>query len=333
MDRKPNGGLWSRRDVLKTGAAIPAAAAASPWLAAASAAGGTMETRPLGGTGVNLTCLTLGCGHLRSQIMSLEKAGELVDRALALGVRSIDTAPNYSDAEDLLGEILGDRRKELFLATKNEEAGKGGAWKLLETSLKRLKTDRVDLVYIHNFGFEERFPDAAAALGKDGVLGALAEAKEQGLVGRIGISGHLYPSRFALALEREEIEVYMCAVNFAARHMYDFEGKVFEPARKNNRGLIAMKVLGGNSNWEAGTARLAGEHLKTSIRYALGLPGVCSANIGVRSVAELEEVARCVNEHKPFSEEERREVDELGRRVAKAHMDATGRPYYGGPVA
>ncbi len=321
----------TRRDVLiTTGAMLPAGLVAGRLLSPASARAGEAKipTRVLGKTGRELSLMTLGCGHLRASFMDLGQAGQIVNRALELGVNSIDTAPNYEESEDYLGEILKNQREKVFLATKNEEATYKEGWELLRKSLKRLKTDYLDLVYIHNLGMEGRFADVKELLGPQGILAALVEAKKQGVVKAIGVSGHLYPSRFKAVVERDEIDVLLCAVNFVARHQYNFEEKVFEPARRKNMGLIAMKVMGGAGNWSDGKARLADENLDTCVRYALGLPGVCTANLGVRSLEELEAAVQRVKNFKPLSEEEKQSVDQRGRELANAWG-----PMYGTPVA
>ncbi|HXK93018.1 MAG TPA: aldo/keto reductase [bacterium] len=321
----------SRRDVLKTtGALLPAGLAMGNLLASAPgrADEAKMPTRVLGRTGRELSVMTLGCGHLRASFMDRGKAEQIVIRALELGVNSIDTAPNYQESEDYLGEILKDLREKVFLATKNEEATYKEGWELLRKSLKRLKTEYLDLVYIHNLGMEGRFADVKELLGPQGVLAALVEAKKQGVVKAIGVSGHLYPSRFKAVLERDEIDVFMCAVNFVARHQYNFEEKVFEPARQKNAGLIAMKVMGGAGNWSEGQARLAEENLDLCVRYALDLPGVCSANLGVRTLDELETAVQRVKNFTPLTGEEKKSLEQRGRELANAWG-----PMYGTPVA
>jgi|GEM_PF-3429293 len=83
-----------------------------------------------------------------------------------------------------------------------------------------------------------------ALFGDRGAMGALREAKKQGVVRFIGASGHVHPTRFHEALDSGEIDVLMNAVNFVVQHTYDFEHKVWSRARSLNVGLVAMKVLG-----------------------------------------------------------------------------------------
>ncbi len=282
--------------------------------------------RALGRTGEKLSLLTLGTAHLRSSLLSRSEIKNIVERALELGVNSIDTAPNYDDSEVHLGEVLKPHRDKIFLATKNEEATYKSCWALLEKSLERLQTDHVDLVYIHNFGVESRFPDVKEALGPKGTLGALTEAKKKGLIRYIGISGHFYPSRFKPALDCDEIDVYLLALNFVERYQYNFEEKIMEPALKKNCGVVAMKTLGGAENWSQGTARFAGEHYETALRYVLGLPGITTLNIGARSVGEVDRAVQTIKNYQPFSDEEQINVEKLGKELAKSLNPLFGTP-------
>lgn len=320
----------TRRSVLKAAGALLPASLIAPGLLhtqQSQAAEAPLPTRTLGRTNEWLSALTLGAGHFRAQFMDGARVNAIVERALELGVNSIDTAPNYQESEAFLGEALKGKRDKVFLAGKSEEPTYDGCKRQIEKSLKDLQTDRIDLMYVHNFGLESRFPNIEETLGPKGTLGALLDAKKQGVVRYIGVSGHVYPSRWKAVLERDDIDVYLCTVNPVARYQYDFESKIFTPGRKKNIGLIAMKVLGGPADWNKGTARFTGKQLELAIRYALDLPGVCSANIGVRTVEELEEVARCVAEYKPLSWEESAALNEESKQLAKSWG-----PLYGTPL-
>ena len=142
--------------------------------------------------------------------------------------------------------MIAEIRDKVFLVTKTEEPTYEGTWKLLRQSLKRMRTDRVDLVHLHNFGDEKLWGDRKLVFGDDGAMAALREAKCQGVVRFIGASGHLHPSRFHEALDSGEIDVLMNAVNFVVRHTYDFEHKVWSRARHMNLGLVAMKACSGS---------------------------------------------------------------------------------------
>ena len=181
-----------------------------------------------------------------------------------------------------MGPAIAEIRDKVFLVTKTEEPTYEGTWKLLRQSLKRMRTDRLDLVHLHNFGDEKLWGDPKLVFGDNGAVAALREAKRQGVVRFIGASGHLHPTRFHEALDSGEIDVLMNAVNFVVRHTYDFEHKVWSRARHMNLGLVAMKVLGGAAR-EQGGFKLDEKHYEQAIRYALSVPGSRSPSLAWRT--------------------------------------------------
>ncbi len=194
--------------------------------------------------------------------------------------------------------------------------------------MKRLQTDHFDLVHLHNLGHQPRFPDLELTFSDQGALGALREAKKQGVVRFIGASGHLHPSRFHDVLDTGEIDVLMNAVNFVVQHTYDFEHKLWARAQRENVGLVAMKVLGGAGAGRTGF-RLPTERYGNAIRYALSLPGVHCAVVGIASTEELEKAADAVASFKPLSEDESHTLAQVGLALAKSQQWKT---VYGTPI-
>ncbi len=288
-----------------------------------------MPMTTLGRTGVSVSRLALGCAQLGRSHMNQDDVNTIVTHAYEQGITYFDTAPNYNDSEARLGPALKGIRDKIFLVSKCEEATYDGAWKLLHESLKKLQTDRIDLLHIHNWGFEERFPDIKHALGDRGVLGALRKAKNEGLIRYIGVSGHLYPSRFHKILDTGEIDVIMNAVNFVSRHVYDFENKVWARARMDNLGLVAMKVLGGQKGGGSLDANIPKNYYQDAVRYALSIPGVHVVNIGVNSLEELKENINAVKTMKPLSPEEALRITRTGLELAQQPEWAT---VYGEPL-
>ncbi|MBI4605951.1 MAG: aldo/keto reductase [Planctomycetes bacterium] len=311
-------------------------------MAAASLAGGArlpaappeearLPLAVLGRTGARVSRLGVGCAPFGHKEVSVEDVRKVLLRALELGVNYLDTAPNYGDAErgfseEKMGPTIKEVRDRVFLVSKSEEPTYEGTWKVLRQSLKRLQTDRLDLVHLHNFGNEERFGDLELVLGEKGALGALREAKKQGVIRFIGASGHLHPSRFHAVLDTGEIDVLMNAVNFVVRHTYDFEHKVWSRARRQGLGLVAMKVLGGSG---PKGFRMPAERYEEALRYALSVEGVTLAVVGVKDVAELERAARTVAAFRPLSPEE-------AHALAKQGLELSGTPEwkaaYGEPL-
>lgn len=307
----------SRREFIRDAAVLTGG------IAAVSASSHAQEAKQvsravLGRTGVEVSRLGVGCAHFQRPNVSVDDVGAAMHHALELGVDFFDTAPSYGRgdhfAETKMGPTVKEVRDRLFLVTKTDDPTYEGTWQLLRQSMERLQTDRLDLVHVHNFGSESRFEDLDFVFSDKGTLGALLEAKKQGVIRFIGASGHLYPSRFHKILDTGEIDVLMNAVNFVCQHVYDFEGKVWSRARDENIGLVAMKVLGGAS--VGNTFRMAKEHYEPAIRYALSVPGCTVAVIGCENVKEIDEAAQAVISAQPLTSDERAQLAQLGQDMA-----------------
>lgn len=284
---------------------------------AAAAVGNSLPSCVLGRTGAQVSRLGLGCAPFGRAHVSVAEVGDVLHRAVALGVNYLDTAPNYGSSEEKMGATVKEIRDKVFLVTKTEDGSYEGTWRSLRQSMKRLQTDHIDMVHLHNFGLEERFPDLEYVFGDKGALGALREAREQGVIRFIGASGHLYPSRFHAVLDTGEVDVLMNPVNFAVQHTYDFEHKVWSRARRDNIGLVAMKVLGGAGKDQKGF-RLPEATYTQAIRYALTIPSLSCAVIGIESIAELEDAVEAVSKFEPLSQEETHELSLQGLKLARA---------------
>ena len=264
-----------------------------------------MPYATLGRTGVKVSKLGLGCAPLGIDSLDPLEANKLVAKAFSDGVTYFDVAPNYAGgrSEERLGDAIKDFRKEVFLVTKTEESSYEGTWRLINQSLKRMKTDYIDLVHIHNLGREDRWPDLDKAFSDEGAMGALREAKQKGVIRFIGASGHVFPSRMHYAIDSGEIDVMMVAVNYIIQHNYDFEHKIWSRALTKDIGMVAMKVLGGAEN-SSRTHRIPAEDYEMAIRYSLTLNGLSSAVVGVESIQEYDLLISTFLDAKPLSEDE-----------------------------
>ena len=313
----------SRRDFVKSGPAAiggvalalnmasRGAGAASPIAAVPQAVLGEPEPRFLAG---HRLCL------FSEKRVTPDDVSATLHRALELGVNYLDTAPELWPSGNRLrrGEDgAGGARtaRQGLSGQQDRRTYYEGTWKLLRQSLKRMQTDRIDLVHLHNFGDEQKWGDRKLVFGERGAISALREAKKQGVVRFIGASGHVHPTRFHEALDSGEIDVLMNAVNFVVRHTYDFEHKVWARAQSLNVGLVAMKVLGGAVNQEAGF-RVNEKHYEQAIRYALSVPGIAVAVIGLENISELEKAASVVASAQPLSPQESLDLAKLGLELA-----------------
>jgi aryl-alcohol dehydrogenase-like predicted oxidoreductase len=278
--------------------------------------GGTMPARVLGRIGRRVSLLGLGMAPLGLGGISPAEAAGVVNEAIDLGVTYIDVASNYNDAEVKLAPVLRRRRSELFLVTKVEAQEKNGVLEQIRASLRRMQTDHVDAVHLHNLG---EF-DLKRALGSpDGAMAGLKAAKAAGYVRYFGISGHMRPGKFVEALDTGEIDLMMVAMNFVDRFTYNFEGTVLPAAQRHRTAVAAMKVLGGAVGMQYNPpqpALLAGPHYRNAIRYALSLPGVSTLVIGVKDRDELRQAVSTVQSATPLSAQEQELLLTRGRELA-----------------
>ena len=313
----------SRRDFLKT---------ASAGAALTLAAGGVyaeeknvLPTKTLGKTKVKVPIL--GLGTAPAGYRSEKEAIAFFNQCIDSGLTYLDTAPEfagYGKAQVYLGPVLKERRKEVFLVTKCFEPNGEKALKLLKKNLAELQVEQADLVYAHSIGDDKMPPEKIYAA--DGVCKALEKAQRDGLTRFIGVSGHNRPDRFLKALQEWDYDVQMNAVSMVARHIYDFEHKVWPRAAKKGIGLAAMKVFGGATSTPKG-ARMPDALKRSALRYALGIPQVSVVVVGIHDAEELKQNLGWLKEYKPLTEAELKELEKPTRELASKW----GKPY--GPVA
>lgn len=222
-----------------------------------------MEARPFGKTGVELPILSLGCQRLVDEEgCSREQAVAIIEQALKRGIWYFDTAPAYSDGESerRLGLVAARRRTDMWIATKVNETSRDGARRQLEGSLVRLQTDHVEEVRLHNV---HSFDRLNAMTVRGGALDALMEARDEGLVRFIGISGHADPQVLLEAIRRFPFDTALCAVSVLDHFIYSFAEEFLPFALQKCMGIVGMKVFGNKA--------LATEW-RRALRYSLGLP-------------------------------------------------------------
>jgi predicted aldo/keto reductase-like oxidoreductase len=257
--------------------------------------------------------------------MADEEAIDLYHRAIDLGVTYIDTAPGYGRAHQQVGQVMASRRHEVFLASKVPTDTAEGMLSGLAQGLKDLHTDCVDLAYIHHLGNR----DLDVVLSEAGSLAGLREARRRGWARSIGFTAHDRPATAERLLREAEVDVAMLALNFGDRYTYDFEGRVLPLAADRGAGVAAMKVYGGAEGMkyetgedEAGrrSAMSAADFHRhdLALRYALDLPGVAIAVVGMYSVDELERNVAWARQYQPLTEAETADLDREGRRLAGA---------------
>lgn len=237
----------------------------------------------------------------------MKEAVPVIRRALELGITYFDTAPAYQQSQDYLGEALGGDegdRPKIILASKTHERSRDGSLALLENSLQRLRTDHLDVWQLHDLRSVE---DLDEIFADDGAIKAVEEAKQQGLIRFVGITGHYDPAILTEGLTRYAFDTVMCSVNVADRARLPFQDTVLPLAQEHRVGVIAMKVFA-----QGFLPHLAPPSVTVvnALHYVLTLP-VSVAIIGCRTPEEVEENVRIGTSFAPLSREEmtRLEVD------------------------
>ena len=203
-----------------------------------------MEQRTLGSTGLEVT--RIGFGGIPIQRLSMADAVAVLRRALDLGCGLIDTARVYTDSEEKIGAALQGRTKLPAIATKTYSRDADGARRDVDISLANMGIEHVDVYFIHNVGTPELLDEV---MGPGGALEGLRRARDEGLVGHVGISSHK-PPILEIALEREALEVV--EVPFSAIEQESLP--VLEEAARRGVGTIGMKPLAGGALSDAAAA-------------------------------------------------------------------------------
>lgn len=192
-----------------------------------------MSQVTLGTTGITVN--KNGFGALPVQRVTMEEAKKLLRKAFESGITFFDTARAYTDSEEKLGEALSDVRDQIFIATKTAAKTADGFWKDLETSLKLLKTDYIDIYQFHNPAVCPKPGDGT------GLYEAMLEAKEQGKIRHIGITNH----RLAVAQEAIDSGLYE-VLQFPFCYLAtEKDLALVRQCKEKDIGFIAMKALSG----------------------------------------------------------------------------------------
>lgn len=270
-----------------------------------------LPTRPLGRTGHDVTLIGLGGEGILRTTGRMREAVPVIHRALALGINYFDTAPAYQQSQDYLGEGLQGARPRIFLASKTHDRSREGSLRLLEDSLRRLKTDHLDLWQLHDLRATE---DLARLFAKDGAIQAVEEARAQGLIRFAGITGHTAPDVLIEAARRYPFETALVAINPADRVRLSFIEAFLPVAAERGMGVIAMKVLAWGRLLQD-PVRLTPED---AIGYALGQQ-VSTAIIGCATPEEVTQDVAAVSRYQPLSPTRLQELEEQIRPLARQY--------------
>ncbi len=319
----------NRRNFLKAGgaaaaslvaqSALPEAVKAAAPDGATQAQSGSMPTRNLGKTGHKVALFSLGGQAALERTNNEAIAVPIIERALDLGVNYIDTSSIYGGpsrpSERYIGMVMKTRRKETFLATKTKERTRDGSMRMIEESLRLLQTDHVDIWQLHDIG---TMTDVNQVFAKGGALEALLQARDQGMVRYLGITGHHRPEALAECIRRFPFDTVLMGFNAADQHQHSFAEELLPLALEKQMGIVGMKIPARGrilaswnpppveqqkKMWEAGaniTGRPGTLTMREAVYYALSHP-VSTIIIGIDSIPQLEENVTLAREFTPLA--------------------------------
>jgi predicted aldo/keto reductase-like oxidoreductase len=295
----------SRRDFLQFAVTAASVTALAEEIVAqtSSATASGLPTRLLGRTGQRVSIIGIGGGH----IGGLKDDGEairIVQMAADEGITFFDNAWEYSEglAEDRMGRALatGNRREKVFLMTKNCERDYEGSKRDLEESLRRLRTDHLDLWQFHEINYDN---DPDWVFDKGGIRAAL-EAQKAGKVRFIGFTGHKDPRIHLRMLSQPfDWDTVQMPINVMDAHYRSFQNQVVPVCLSRKIGVLGMKGMGGGAPRGRINAR-AGLSPSECYRYCLSLP-VSTQILGITTVDQLKENIAMARNFQPMSAEEK----------------------------
>jgi aryl-alcohol dehydrogenase-like predicted oxidoreductase len=316
--------MENRRDFLKkmagltAGIALPAGWGCMNSSPTSDALGQLLPLRKLGTTGEKVTMLGVGGYHVG---WTDEKdAQEVIEAAIEGGIRFFDTAHNYGKgtSEERYGKYLVPRyRDHVFIMTKSQAGDGESLQKEFDLSLKRLNTDRVDLLQLHSF----KNPEDVDGRISNGVMDAILSLKESGKARYVGFTGHQSPYAHLRMLERIDefpgfstLQMPISAVDFTSQH--SFVKQTLPVALDKNLGLLAMKTLADGRffakkqvneriRWETGTPVIPNHiSVRDALYFSWSMPisvlitGAENKNFLTEKIELAREFAKLSNEEK-----------------------------------
>lgn len=267
----------------------------------ATPVGGNMPYRTLGRTGEKVSAIGLG-GHHIGQPKDPQQGIRIIRSAIDRGINFMDNCWDYHDggSELRMGEALRDGyRQKVFLMTKIDGRTKESAAKQIDESLKRLQTDSVDLMQIHEV---IRLEDPDMAFAPGGSIEALVEAKKAGKIRYIGFTGHKDPLVHLRMLEVAaqhgfRFDAVQMPLNVMDAHFRSFERQVLPVLVRDGIGVLGMKSMGGGIILKSGAATPV-----ECLHYALSLP-TSTVIAGMESMERLDQAIEVARTFKPMSKE------------------------------
>ncbi len=311
----------SRREFVKMALATGATLAAGPQLWSAETKN-EMPLRPLGRTGEKVSAIGLGGYHIGTQ-WNEGLSTRIIRSAIDRGITFMDNCWDYNggESEVRMGKALRDGyRQKVFLMTKVDGRTRALATKQIDESLKRLQTDRLDLLQFHEI-VRRTDPDPIFAPG--GALEAVLAAKQAGKIRFIGFTGHKDPSihlrMLAVATAYKfRFDAVQMPLNVMDAHFHSFEHHVLPELVKEGIGVLGMKALGFGEILRSKTVSAI-----ECLHYALNLP-TATVITGIDSLEILDQAVEAARTFKPMNQEQ---LSALLARTAKAAASGDYEPF------
>jgi predicted aldo/keto reductase-like oxidoreductase len=270
-----------------------------------------IPVRILGRTGVRTTVIGVGGYHIGKD-RDPKLAVRIIRTAIDEGIDFLDNAWCYNNGESerFMGLALGDGyREKVFLMTKNHGRDAATFRRQLDESLKRLQTDRIDLLQFHEI-IHEGEPDR---IFSQGAIEEAIRAREQGKIRFIGFTGHRWPHLLKQMLEKDfEWDTVQMPINVLDHHYRSFTKEILPILMERGIGIIGMKSLAGSGAWIVKTGITPQE----AISYALSSP-IHTLVSGMDSLGVLRENIETARKWQPLSEEDRNQLLERAALWAK----------------
>lgn len=271
-----------------------------------------VPTRELGKTGERVSCIGMGGFHLGVP-EDPQETTRLVREALERGINFFDNSWDYleGESERRLGHALqGGYREHAFVMTKVDGRTRHSAKRQLEESLRRLKTDYIDLLQLHEV-IREDDPERFFAPG--GGIEAFLEARDAGKIRYIGFTGHKNPDIHLKMLEEDfPWDTVQMPLNVLDAHYESFTRKVLPVLMERNIGILGMKPFAAGQLFEAGIVSA-----REALRYALNLPASVIIT-GIQSQRDLDQAVETATSFRPLN---RAEVGEILAKTAQVALD------------
>jgi predicted aldo/keto reductase-like oxidoreductase len=253
-----------------------------------------------------VSIIGLGGYHL-GKVNTIAEAVRIVHEAIDAGINFLDNAWEYheGESEQRMGRAIADRRECVFLMTKVCTHGRDGrvAMRQLDESLRRLRTDHLDLWQIHECVY---YNDPERHFARGGVVEALERAKAQGKVRYVGFTGHKDPEIHLRMLSFDfPFDACQLPLNGFDAHFRSFQARVLPELARQQIAPIGMKSLGGDGRAIKKKAAAVGE----ALRYAMSLP-VCTTVSGIDSLKVLRQNLRIARDFSPMTELERKAYEQ-----------------------